>query len=105
MKIGIPKEIKVKENRISCTPNGAHALGKAGHQVFVEAGAYARTSTQALTNSTLPYVLHLANLGLEGAMRQIPELRPGLTTYEGKIVYSAVAEAFGLEADLNPFFE
>ena len=39
MKIGIPKEIKVKENRVSCTPNGVHALVKAGHQVLVEAGA------------------------------------------------------------------
>ena len=39
MKIGIPKEIKVKENRISCTPNGVHALVHDGHEVWVETGA------------------------------------------------------------------
>lgn len=66
-------------------------------------GAYARTSTQALTNSTLPYALHLANLGLEGALRQIQELRPGLNTYRGSVVYQAVAEAVGLPYAPNPF--
>ena len=39
MKIGIPREVKVKENRVSCTPNGAHVLVRAGHEVRVEAGA------------------------------------------------------------------
>ncbi|MCF7818033.1 MAG: alanine dehydrogenase [Kiritimatiellales bacterium] len=68
-------------------------------------GAYARTSTQALTNSTLPYALRLANLGLEGAMKQVAELRPGLNTYRGKIVYPAVAAAFDLSAAPNPFYE
>ena len=39
MKIGIPKEIKTNENRISLVPAGAEALVAAGHQVFVEQGA------------------------------------------------------------------
>ena len=39
MKIGIPKEIKVKENRVSCTPGGVFELVRNGHQVFVETGA------------------------------------------------------------------
>ena len=39
MKIGIPKEIKTNENRVSLVPAGAEALVAAGHQVFVEAGA------------------------------------------------------------------
>ncbi len=39
MKIGIPKEIKVKENRISCTPGGARMLVQAGHQVLVQQSA------------------------------------------------------------------
>lgn len=56
-------------------------------------GAYARTATQALNNVTIPYAVKLANLGLEGALRQIPELVPGLNTYKGKCVYKAVAEA------------
>lgn len=59
-------------------------------------GAYARTSTQALTNATLPYAVKLANLGLEGALQQVPELIPGLNTYKGNVVYQAVAEATGL---------
>ena len=36
MKIGIPKEIKNNENRVSCTPAGVFALCKAGHEVYVE---------------------------------------------------------------------
>jgi len=66
-------------------------------------GAYARTSTQALTNSTLPYVLKLANLGLENAMEQVAELRPGLNTYKGNVVLEAVAEATELSFVPNPF--
>jgi alanine dehydrogenase len=67
--------------------------------------AYARTATQALTNSTLPYVVKLANLGLEAAMRQIAELRPGLNTYSGHMVHPAVAEATGHRAGPHPFNE
>ncbi len=39
MKIGVPKEIKIKENRVAMTAAGVRALEKRGHQVFVEAGA------------------------------------------------------------------
>jgi alanine dehydrogenase len=39
MKIGIPKEIKIRENRVSCTPGGVFELVRNGHQVFVETGA------------------------------------------------------------------
>ncbi len=39
MRIGIPKEIKADENRVSLTPAGAQAFTRAGHEVFVEAGA------------------------------------------------------------------
>ena len=39
MKIGIPKEIKIKENRVSCTPAGARMLVQAGHEVFVQKDA------------------------------------------------------------------
>ncbi len=59
-------------------------------------GAYARTSTQALTNATSPYAVKMANLGLEAALQQVPELRPGLNTYGGHITYQAVAEAHDL---------
>ena len=39
MKIGVPKEIKDKENRVALTPAGARALREAGHDVLVQAGA------------------------------------------------------------------
>ena len=59
-------------------------------------GAYARTATQALTNATTPYALKLANLGLEEAMRQLPDLAHGLNTHAGLVTYKAVADAHGM---------
>jgi len=58
-------------------------------------GAYARTSTQALTNATLPYAVKIANLGFEGALQQSPDLVPGVNVHHGHVVYQAVAEAHG----------
>ena len=58
-------------------------------------GAVPVTSTYALTNATLPYALSLANLGWEAACRKDPNLAKGLNVHEGKIYYSAVAEAHG----------
>ncbi len=52
-----------------------------------------RTSTLALTNATLPYLLEIANLGTEEAMRQDESLLRGLNTYRGDITYPAVAES------------
>jgi len=60
-------------------------------------GAVPRTSTYGLSNATLPYMVKLANLGAEAAVRRDPALALGVNTYEGKIVYPAVAEAFDLE--------
>jgi alanine dehydrogenase len=60
-------------------------------------GAVPRTSTLALTNATLPYTLQLANKGWTRAVSDNPALRKGLNIIEGKVVYPAVAEAFGLE--------
>ncbi len=56
-------------------------------------GAVARTSTFALTNSTLRYGLELANKGLVRAVRENPHLAEGVNTYDGKLTYGAVAEA------------
>jgi alanine dehydrogenase len=58
-------------------------------------GAVPVASTYALTNATLPYALSLANLGWEAACRKDPNLAKGLNVHEGKIYYSAVAEAHG----------
>ncbi len=60
-------------------------------------GAVPRTSTLALTNATLPYALALANKGWKQACRDDRALALGVNMVDGKIVYPAVAEAFGLE--------
>jgi alanine dehydrogenase len=60
-------------------------------------GAVPRTSTYALSNATLPYVLKLANLGLEEAVRQDPALARGVNIYRGHVTHPAVAQAFGLD--------
>jgi alanine dehydrogenase len=60
-------------------------------------GAVPRTSTFALTNATLPYVLKLANRGFLGAVTSDPGLKEGVNTYAGKLTYEAVAVAQGLE--------
>jgi alanine dehydrogenase len=59
-------------------------------------GAVPHTSTYALTNVTLPYVLELANLGWREALRADPALLPGLHTHEGTLTCRPVAEAHGL---------
>jgi alanine dehydrogenase len=60
-------------------------------------GAVPHTSTYALTNATLPYVVELANQGLETAVREDPLFAPGVNTYKGSVVYEPVAEAHGLD--------
>lgn len=59
-------------------------------------GAVPYTSTNALTNATLPYSLQLAAKGWKQACKDNKELRLGLNVVEGHVVYQAVAEAFGL---------
>jgi len=60
-------------------------------------GAVPITSTYALTNATLPYVLSLADRGLEGALAHDPGLRPGVNVAAGKVTYAPVAEDTGEE--------
>ena len=59
-------------------------------------GAVPHTSTYALTNVTLPYVLELANLGWREALRADAALLSGLNTHEGALTIEPVAEAHGL---------
>ncbi|HYB72426.1 MAG TPA: alanine dehydrogenase, partial [Candidatus Sulfotelmatobacter sp.] len=71
-------------------------------------GAYARTSTFALTNVTLPYAERLAGRGWWWAARESPEIARGLNLIHGHVTNRAVAEAHGLpfipweEAAKNP---
>lgn len=60
-------------------------------------GAVSRTSTFALTNATLPYIIQLAELGLEKACSLNNAILMGLNTYRGNITYKAVADAHNLK--------
>jgi len=59
--------------------------------------AYARTSTQALTNVTYRYVQLLADCGLKEACLKQPALAGGINTLDGKLTCQAVADAHGLK--------
>jgi alanine dehydrogenase len=59
-------------------------------------GAVARTSTFALNNATLPFVLALAAKGWRRALVEDPHLRAGLNIAGGRVTHKAVAEALGL---------
>ena len=59
-------------------------------------GAVARTSTLALTSVTLPYLVRIADQGLEAAAAKDPALAKGLSTLGGNLVSEPVAEAHGL---------
>ena len=61
-------------------------------------GALPRTSTLALTNATLPYIMQLANKGWKQALKDNAALRKGLNIVNGKITHHAVAQAFGMIA-------
>lgn len=58
-------------------------------------GAVPRTSTFALCNATLPYIIQLAKEGMQGISNN-PALRAGVNTYHGRTCYKAVADAFSL---------
>ena len=61
-------------------------------------GAVPATSTHALTNATLPYLVDVAVHGATEACRRDPALAPGLNTEGGQVVNAVVAEALGLPA-------
>lgn len=59
-------------------------------------GAVARTSTYALNNATLPFVLQLADLGTMEALRRDPHLANGLNIFKGKLTEANVANDLGM---------
>jgi alanine dehydrogenase len=59
-------------------------------------GAVPITSTYALTNATMPYVIQLANLGVHRAVGENPGLKPGVNVVAGQVTYGPVAEAVGV---------
>lgn len=60
-------------------------------------GAVPKTSTMALTNATLPYLVEIANKGWKKSMQENPDIRFGANVVTGQITYKGVADAFGLE--------
>ena len=60
-------------------------------------GAVGRTSTFALTNATMPYVLRLAEMGWRQATKADPGLASGVDAYEGHLSNKDVAKTFGME--------
>jgi alanine dehydrogenase len=66
-------------------------------------GAVGRTSTFALCNVTLPWVLQIANRGLDQAAETLPPLARAVNIYDGRITNRAVAETFAMK--LDPRFE
>ena len=59
-------------------------------------GAVPVTSTSALSNATISYVMAIANKGWKKALEESPNLAKGLNVHEGKVFYDAVAQAHGL---------
>ncbi|MDT3776394.1 alanine dehydrogenase [Nitrospira sp. MA-1] len=60
------------------------------------------TSTLALTNATLPFIVQLVEEGLEGSLRNHPGLRNGLSVLNGRVTCQAVADAHGLPYEPLP---
>lgn len=60
-------------------------------------GAVPRTSTQALTNATLPFALELADKGFKKAVEESEAIEKGVNTYQGKLTYKSVADAHNME--------
>ncbi|RKD71059.1 L-alanine dehydrogenase [Sinobaca qinghaiensis] len=60
-------------------------------------GAVPRTSTQALTNVTMPYALQIASKGIAGAVKENDALKKGVNTANGYVTYEAVAKDLGYE--------
>ncbi len=65
--------------------------------------AVARTTSYALTNATLPYLLAIGQHGVLGALKQMPTLLQGINLYQGDLAHPAIAAAFGREPDSELF--
>jgi alanine dehydrogenase len=61
-------------------------------------GAVPRTSTFALNNATLPYIVSIANKGVKAALLEDPHLLNGLNVYQGQVTCRSVAQSLGLES-------
>jgi alanine dehydrogenase len=62
-------------------------------------GAVGRTSTFALCNVTLPWVLQLARRGIAAAARDLPPIAAAINIHQGRLTNAAVAESFGMPCE------
>ena len=60
-------------------------------------GGVPRTSTFALNQATLPYLVKLANKGYQKALKEDKNFLAGLNIHKGQVTYKAVADVFGHE--------
>ena len=60
-------------------------------------GAVPRTSSLALTNATLPYVLEIANKGWKKALQENREIKRGANVVQGNVTFKSVADALNLK--------
>jgi len=60
-------------------------------------GGVPRTSTLALNNATLPFLVKLANKGYQKALKEDKNFLAGLNVHKGQVTYKAVADVFGHE--------
>jgi alanine dehydrogenase len=60
-------------------------------------GGVPRTSTFALNNATLPFLVKLANKGYQKALGEDKNFLAGLNIYKGDVTYKAVADVFGYD--------
>ena len=60
-------------------------------------GGVPRTSTLALNNATLPFLVKLANKGYQKALSEDKNFLAGLNIFKGNVTYKAVADVFGYE--------
>jgi alanine dehydrogenase len=91
MKIGIPAEIKVKENRVSCTPAGVRMFTRAGHQALVQSGAgngsgftdeqYVAAGAVIVPTAADAWAADMVIKVKEPMAAEYPFLRPGLLLF------------------------
>lgn len=92
----------VESSRPTTHSNPVFAVDGVIHYCVVNMpGAFPRTSTFALCNVTIPYILKLANLGWRKAVHEDQGLLRGLNIVAGRVTHPAVASALGLEC--HPF--
>lgn len=124
MIIGVPKEVKNNENRVSVTPEGVRALTIKNHKVIIQEnagigcgisneayvkhgvvhysvanmpGTVAKTATLALTSVTRSYLEKLVSNQLVSVLKEDAALRSGLNCYKGRVTNENVAKSLEMD--------